>query len=68
MILSIRIVNEYTVTSILLSDCSRGRPIRIWELGEKDHGVCFWIFTLYSLELDYWYSIWIFGEPDMSRQ
>ena len=35
MILSIRIVNEHMVTSILLSDCSRGRPIRIWELGEK---------------------------------
>ena len=61
MTLSVRIVNVYTVTSILPSDCSRGRPIRIWELGER-------IFTLYSLELDYWYTIWIFGEPDMPRQ
>ena len=35
--LRIRIVKALGITSTLLSDCSRGRPIIVGKLGEKYH-------------------------------
>ena len=35
--LRIRIVRALEITGILLSDCSRGRPIKVGRLGDRYH-------------------------------
>ena len=35
--LKIRIVKAIEITGILLSDCSRGRPLRVGRLGDRYH-------------------------------
>ena len=71
LIWRVRIVKALGITSILLSDCSRERThthLGSWVIDTTTTEFTLGYKILYRLELDYWYTIWIYEKPDMPRQ